>query len=392
MKKNNQGSVLLITMIFILGFTLFGFAVMKYASMQNEDAEKRISSEQAFWMAEGGIQRASNKLPTLLANATYLDSGNNGTKFDLQSSNTGSNQYTITSLGYSPSTGVYQEKRKIQSKVSPGTGPSFGDKTDIYYDDCPDNNTFNGSFPTICKPGQENFIDKAISNFTPVSGVKTNYNSAYPSDNNPISTSASAVNLAKSSDPLFLSLHPSGRNDDLTSANVEVNMPTRLETLLGVTLPGGQTSKNNVSSITTGGDSGTEYFNENIDSPNQNMTDRSMLNGVTLVEVTKAQDDVFKIRWSGIKKVDVNTTKPVFLIVDARHYVDGKTPIIDFDGGGPSGDQPFPGVIWILGGNVNFTGSLSNANYRERIFGKIFVEGTTPSTAKTVQWQETSPY
>ena len=60
--KNNQGSVLTVTLIFILAFTLFGFSSIYLSTVQNEAAEKRTSSTKAFWLAEAGLQTAILKL------------------------------------------------------------------------------------------------------------------------------------------------------------------------------------------------------------------------------------------------------------------------------------------------------------------------------------------
>ena len=55
---NNRGAVLPITLSFVLAFTMLGFSTIYLATLQNEAADKRIASEKAFWLAEGGIQKA----------------------------------------------------------------------------------------------------------------------------------------------------------------------------------------------------------------------------------------------------------------------------------------------------------------------------------------------
>lgn len=55
---NEKGAVLPITLAFVLAFTLLGFSTIYLSTMQNEAAEKQIASEKAFWLADGGIQKA----------------------------------------------------------------------------------------------------------------------------------------------------------------------------------------------------------------------------------------------------------------------------------------------------------------------------------------------
>ena len=68
--RNNKGSVMIITMGFILIFTLLGIASLHLAGIQNQSAAKRIFSTGAFWLADGAIQRAKSRLPGVLVNAT----------------------------------------------------------------------------------------------------------------------------------------------------------------------------------------------------------------------------------------------------------------------------------------------------------------------------------
>ena len=55
--KNERGSILIITVGFVLVFTLLGFAAIYLATVENEAAVKRIDSTKAFWLAEAGIQK-----------------------------------------------------------------------------------------------------------------------------------------------------------------------------------------------------------------------------------------------------------------------------------------------------------------------------------------------
>ena len=56
--KNQHGSILVVTLGFILVFTMLGLGSMYLSTVQNEAAEKRTFSTKAFWLAEAGIQKA----------------------------------------------------------------------------------------------------------------------------------------------------------------------------------------------------------------------------------------------------------------------------------------------------------------------------------------------
>ena len=59
---NKDGSVLVVTLGFILIFTLLGVGALYHAGQENEAAEKRKVSMAAFWLADAGVERAKNKL------------------------------------------------------------------------------------------------------------------------------------------------------------------------------------------------------------------------------------------------------------------------------------------------------------------------------------------
>jgi len=63
---NNKGSLLVVTLTFVLIFTLLGFGAIRLAGLQNELAEKQEWSMEAFWLADGAVARASQQLPTKL--------------------------------------------------------------------------------------------------------------------------------------------------------------------------------------------------------------------------------------------------------------------------------------------------------------------------------------
>ncbi len=57
-----NGSVLVVTLGFILVFTLLGVSSFHHAGSENDAAEKRKLSMAAFWLADAGVERAKNKL------------------------------------------------------------------------------------------------------------------------------------------------------------------------------------------------------------------------------------------------------------------------------------------------------------------------------------------
>jgi hypothetical protein len=56
--SNNRGSILAITLAFMLSFTLLGFGTLYFVARQNEAAVERINSNRAFWLAEAGLEKA----------------------------------------------------------------------------------------------------------------------------------------------------------------------------------------------------------------------------------------------------------------------------------------------------------------------------------------------
>ncbi len=55
--RNERGSILVITLMFILTFTLLGLGSMYLSMVQKERAEKEVLYNRAFWLAEAGIQK-----------------------------------------------------------------------------------------------------------------------------------------------------------------------------------------------------------------------------------------------------------------------------------------------------------------------------------------------
>lgn len=61
--KNKRGSVLIITLGFVVAFTLLGMASLHYAMVQNEETERQKASMEAFWLADGAVEQAKAKYP-----------------------------------------------------------------------------------------------------------------------------------------------------------------------------------------------------------------------------------------------------------------------------------------------------------------------------------------
>jgi Tfp pilus assembly protein PilX len=60
--NNKNGSILIVTLGFILIFTLLGLAAMHLSGVQNEAAVKQAYSTKAFWLADAGVQVGKKRL------------------------------------------------------------------------------------------------------------------------------------------------------------------------------------------------------------------------------------------------------------------------------------------------------------------------------------------
>lgn len=79
--RTSKGSVLVITIGFALVFTMLGSASIYMSTLQSETQEKQILSQQAFWLAEAGVQRAFFNLtapPPTPTNITFQEELGNG--------------------------------------------------------------------------------------------------------------------------------------------------------------------------------------------------------------------------------------------------------------------------------------------------------------------------
>jgi hypothetical protein len=80
---NNKGSVLVVTLSFITIFTLLGVGSIYHAGKQNEFTEKSRRSMESFWLADGGVEKAKDKIrmspPVLISEGNAAISLGNGT-------------------------------------------------------------------------------------------------------------------------------------------------------------------------------------------------------------------------------------------------------------------------------------------------------------------------
>ena len=61
--RNQSGTVLVVTMGFVTVFTLLGMASIHHAMSEHKAVEARKASMQAFWLADGAVERARAELP-----------------------------------------------------------------------------------------------------------------------------------------------------------------------------------------------------------------------------------------------------------------------------------------------------------------------------------------
>ncbi|MBZ0165758.1 MAG: hypothetical protein K8I00_03050, partial [Candidatus Omnitrophica bacterium] len=57
---------LIVTMGFVVAFTLLGMASLHFAMMQNEATERQKASMEAFWLADGALEQARARFPNLV--------------------------------------------------------------------------------------------------------------------------------------------------------------------------------------------------------------------------------------------------------------------------------------------------------------------------------------
>lgn len=91
-----KGSVLAITIGFSLIFTMLGTASIYMSTLQSETQEKKVLNQQAFWLAEAGINKAIALLPGTTPFNGNLGDGN----YDVPNiTPLADSQWTIDSIG-----------------------------------------------------------------------------------------------------------------------------------------------------------------------------------------------------------------------------------------------------------------------------------------------------
>jgi len=110
--NNQRGSILIVTTGFVLVFTLLGIASLHFAGLQNELAEKRRFSLEAFWLADGALEIAKEKLPDLIDVEIQLD--DDSRSYDVQSALVPgfADRWLVESTGY-----VLGEQRSIEAEL-----------------------------------------------------------------------------------------------------------------------------------------------------------------------------------------------------------------------------------------------------------------------------------
>ncbi len=117
--RNEKGSILVVTLAFVLVFTLLGLASIYFAGIQNEIANKRRDSAEAFWIADGLVEQIKNQIPITIDNKDQdVVPGDDSRKFDittnqhLESGNLFNYKWDITAVAT-----VNKQKRKILAVV-----------------------------------------------------------------------------------------------------------------------------------------------------------------------------------------------------------------------------------------------------------------------------------
>lgn len=130
--KNNRGSILVITMGFVLVFTLLGIASIYLGTVNSEAADKREFSEEAFWHADGAVERARSTLP----NVELKDPANLGDPLPSYGNDVNGNPmtYSVNTVKNGPFTWqidtdstVNNQKRAIQAIADASGIAGFGD-------------------------------------------------------------------------------------------------------------------------------------------------------------------------------------------------------------------------------------------------------------------------
>jgi len=117
--NNQKGSILAITIALVLIFALFGLSAIYVSGLQNEAMVKQIASTEAFWLAEGGLNKGIWELNNGSGSWYGWDSiggGNYTTSspsnlsddgyYDIRVNSVGGTNPTVLAYGYTPVDGT----------------------------------------------------------------------------------------------------------------------------------------------------------------------------------------------------------------------------------------------------------------------------------------------
>ena len=157
MIKNKRGSVLVVTLGFILVFTMLGMASIYMATVQNEAAEKMIKSTEAFWLADGGIEYARSRIGAgQTGNLSSTTLGDGTYSFTVTPHPTNANQWIVDSTGL-----ITNQTRKIEAIIKKSSTNNINDAvitedTGLHDSpsDCGDSDPSTGCYNNIhCEAG-----------------------------------------------------------------------------------------------------------------------------------------------------------------------------------------------------------------------------------------------
>ena len=111
MMRNERGSILALTVCFVLVFTMLGFSAIQLATTQDEIADKERASLEAFWLADGALERAKSKMLVTNSIVGSIDNYRSYATTVRTDNNAGFFNSTVEATGT-----VNNKKRKIQSE------------------------------------------------------------------------------------------------------------------------------------------------------------------------------------------------------------------------------------------------------------------------------------
>ncbi len=120
--KDERGSVLIVTMGFVVVFTMLGMASIHHAMSEHRAVAARKASMEAFWLADGAVQLAKAKLPavrSIAEAATVLDTNRS---FDYVSETSPGRVFEWKVQAYGLVNG---ERRSIIANISNSNFPDY---------------------------------------------------------------------------------------------------------------------------------------------------------------------------------------------------------------------------------------------------------------------------